>query len=337
MSHTYTLFVPHTHTHQVWGEDRTKALDLLDRQLNAMHIVGLPTNINFVKACAEHPKFIEGGVTTGFIEENFDELTPFVSTTPLPSHGHRVSAAFAIAGCLVRESAEARAFNAQFDEDTTSPMGFGDAHRINHTLSRKVELARLVRGEECSFEAVLGMDGAYQDCSSFSLTFPAVASDAAEATAFEVDVDSTGDFEYDPLESSISLTLALEDAQYSGKVIFDGLDVHVFLDSEIPIEQGVIGQEPARHVIFKRPHTSYGEDDGDARISAVAPMSGKIVKVLVASGDAVIKGDPLVIMEAMKMEHVVRAGQDGIIDRCLYDVEGFVEGGRPVVTFVEEE
>jgi geranyl-CoA carboxylase alpha subunit len=45
-----------------------------------------------------------------------------------------------------------------------------------------------------------------------------------------------------------------------------------------------------------------------------APMAGKIIKLATAPGAAVAKGDLLVILEAMKMEHELRAATDGIID-----------------------
>jgi geranyl-CoA carboxylase alpha subunit len=45
-----------------------------------------------------------------------------------------------------------------------------------------------------------------------------------------------------------------------------------------------------------------------------APMAGKIVKLMAEPGQAVARGDLLVILEAMKMEHELRAATDGIID-----------------------
>jgi geranyl-CoA carboxylase alpha subunit len=45
-----------------------------------------------------------------------------------------------------------------------------------------------------------------------------------------------------------------------------------------------------------------------------APMAGKIIKLATAPGATVVKGDLLVILEAMKMEHELRAATDGIID-----------------------
>jgi biotin carboxyl carrier protein len=45
----------------------------------------------------------------------------------------------------------------------------------------------------------------------------------------------------------------------------------------------------------------------------VAPMAGKVVRVLVKAGDTVHARQPLVVVEAMKMENELRAGRDGII------------------------
>lgn len=42
-----------------------------------------------------------------------------------------------------------------------------------------------------------------------------------------------------------------------------------------------------------------------------SPMPGKVIKLNVAHGDKVKKGDSIVILEAMKMEHVITAPCDG--------------------------
>ncbi len=47
----------------------------------------------------------------------------------------------------------------------------------------------------------------------------------------------------------------------------------------------------------------------------VAPMPGKVLRVLVAEGDAVQRGTVVAILEAMKMENELRAGGDGTIGR----------------------
>ena len=52
---------------------------------------------------------------------------------------------------------------------------------------------------------------------------------------------------------------------------------------------------------------------GDLR----APMAGKIIRVLVRSGEQVKAGATLLILEAMKMEHQITAPQDGVVTRLL--------------------
>ncbi|HEX3706378.1 MAG TPA: biotin carboxylase N-terminal domain-containing protein [Mycobacteriales bacterium] len=53
--------------------------------------------------------------------------------------------------------------------------------------------------------------------------------------------------------------------------------------------------------------------DSVAAGSLVAPMPGAVVRVLVAAGATVAKGDPLVVLEAMKMEHTVASPADGTV------------------------
>ena len=53
----------------------------------------------------------------------------------------------------------------------------------------------------------------------------------------------------------------------------------------------------------------------------VAPMPGKVVRVLVTEGQEVAEGAPLVVLEAMKMEHTVRAAAAGVV-RAIHVVAG---------------
>ena len=49
-----------------------------------------------------------------------------------------------------------------------------------------------------------------------------------------------------------------------------------------------------------------------------APMPGKVVSFAVKAGDTVSKGQPLAVMEAMKMEHTIAAPADGVVEELLY-------------------
>ncbi|MES2074230.1 MAG: biotin/lipoyl-containing protein [Pseudomonadota bacterium] len=64
-----------------------------------------------------------------------------------------------------------------------------------------------------------------------------------------------------------------------------------------------------------------------------APMPGKVVAVLAAKGQEVKKGDALVIMEAMKMEHTIAAPHDGLVEEVLYNVGDQVADGAPLLAF----
>jgi 3-methylcrotonyl-CoA carboxylase alpha subunit len=63
-----------------------------------------------------------------------------------------------------------------------------------------------------------------------------------------------------------------------------------------------------------------------------APMPGKIVALLVAQGDTVEKGAPLLVMEAMKMEHTIGAPRAGKIDQLHYAVGDQVNEGAPLLS-----
>ena len=47
-------------------------------------------------------------------------------------------------------------------------------------------------------------------------------------------------------------------------------------------------------------------------------MPGKILSLSVKAGDTVKKGQPLAVMEAMKMEHTIAAPADGVVEELMY-------------------
>ena len=49
-----------------------------------------------------------------------------------------------------------------------------------------------------------------------------------------------------------------------------------------------------------------------------APMPGKVVSFAVKAGDKVTRGQPLAVMDAMKMEHTIAAPADGTVAELLY-------------------
>lgn len=65
--------------------------------------------------------------------------------------------------------------------------------------------------------------------------------------------------------------------------------------------------------------------------SVTAPMPGKVVRVLVAVGDTVEVGQPLVVLEAMKMETTLTAEIAGTVQAVHAEAGGMVDGGAVLV------
>ena len=63
-----------------------------------------------------------------------------------------------------------------------------------------------------------------------------------------------------------------------------------------------------------------------------APMPGRVVEVMVAEGASVAKGDALVVVEAMKMENVLRADAPGVVSAVHAAAGATVEAGRALNT-----
>lgn len=68
-----------------------------------------------------------------------------------------------------------------------------------------------------------------------------------------------------------------------------------------------------------------------------ASIPGQVTKVMVVAGDAVEKDQPLMVMEAMKMEHTLRAPETGIVETVHYNIGDKVDDGDVLITFEQKE
>jgi biotin carboxyl carrier protein len=73
--------------------------------------------------------------------------------------------------------------------------------------------------------------------------------------------------------------------------------------------------------------------DSGADLQLCAPMPGKVLSVLVEAGQLVAAGDSLLVLEAMKMENVIKAAVDGIIEDVNAKAGFAVEKGELLITF----
>jgi 3-methylcrotonyl-CoA carboxylase alpha subunit len=72
-----------------------------------------------------------------------------------------------------------------------------------------------------------------------------------------------------------------------------------------------------------------GEDPTAGRLTA--PMPGRVAELMVGVGDPVRRGEPLMIIEAMKIEHTITAPADGIVEAVRFNVGDLVEEGAELI------
>jgi 3-methylcrotonyl-CoA carboxylase alpha subunit len=97
-------------------------------------------------------------------------------------------------------------------------------------------------------------------------------------------------------------------------------------------ERHVFTREVRRRLRLVDPLAHAGEEEPHAG-HLMAPMSGTIVAVLVKAGERVGKGAPLIVVEAMKMEHTIVAPAEAIVTAVNYHVGDKVAEGADLVDF----
>jgi len=93
----------------------------------------------------------------------------------------------------------------------------------------------------------------------------------------------------------------------------------------------------AQHVlVIHDPLAEIGEEEAVGG-GLAAPMPGKVIQVIAKAGRKVAKGAPLIILEAMKMEHTIAAPADGTVEAVHYRVGDQVEEGVELIAFAADE
>lgn len=88
------------------------------------------------------------------------------------------------------------------------------------------------------------------------------------------------------------------------------------------------------HISFSVIPPSLGEEqNSDSDAALEAPMNGTIVALLVEPNAPVEKGQPILVMEAMKMEHTITAPQDGAVESFFYQPGELVDGGATLLSY----
>ncbi|HYG44167.1 MAG TPA: biotin/lipoyl-containing protein, partial [Bordetella sp.] len=115
------------------------------------------------------------------------------------------------------------------------------------------------------------------------------------------------------------LRIALDGRESSGTVVLHAEKAYVFRE----------GRTQVLSLHDALAHAQDGQADHAGGLTA--PMPGKIISIAVQAGDSVSKGQPLLVMEAMKMEHTISAPADGKVQEVFYTVGDQVPEGAELV------
>jgi 3-methylcrotonyl-CoA carboxylase alpha subunit len=274
----------------VWGADRTQALARMSQALAEFRIVGLATNIAFLKRLVEGSAFASADLDTGLIERNGDTLFPPAKAAPV--------GALALAAVALIEAEKDK--SAAQSANPADPWGNALGWRLNSAYKRRLsftdEYAAGTTGKDYPMELTYHEHGWDLGVGSMQLDLSLASRSGAE------------------------LSIKLGEASMHGTVRRDGEVFHVFTGG--------------RHfaLTYNDPMAHAGEAEA-AGGRLTAPMPGKVVAVMATKGQEVKKGEPLVIMEAMKMEHTISAPSDGLVEEVLYQVGDQVSDGAPLLAF----
>jgi 3-methylcrotonyl-CoA carboxylase alpha subunit len=167
--------------------------------------------------------------------------------------------------------------------------------------------------------------------------------DRAPAVAQNVEIEADGE--------TMTLTLELSPRGFlvrTGDAILETR--HLGLDDEAPegamgLARVVIDGDQAlvlrdarqTRVAFANPLARDAETDAAGGALLVAPMHGRVAKIMVAAGESVAAGATLAIVEAMKMEHPLVAPRAGKIAEILAREGAQVSQGAGIVRLEEED
>ncbi|WP_323012013.1 acetyl/propionyl/methylcrotonyl-CoA carboxylase subunit alpha [Castellaniella sp.] len=288
----------------VHGRDREDARQRMLHALAAVRATGLHTNIAFLGRLMANPAFVSADLDTGLIPREHDRLFPTPSATP-----DRVLALGAAAILCANGLSSANPGSGPSPHSSSvggqqaSPWQQVDGWRVGGTYQRDLVLQdplgeHTLHVQRQGDQWLLAING--QPAQPF-----AWQADPRQPQRLHIRLGS------DPAQGDVQ--------ECSGDAYLQGLRLDLYTQGQ-------------RHTLqWQDPIALATGQADDAAGGLTAPMPGKILSVSVAPGDAVTQGQPLVVMEAMKMEHTIEAPHDGIVQEVFYAVGDQVTEGVTLI------
>jgi 3-methylcrotonyl-CoA carboxylase alpha subunit len=267
----------------VWGENRGQALARLGAALQATHIVGLHTNVAFLRRVLASHAFATADLDTGLIER---ERVALFEAPPLAAE---LAAAGVAAHVLAAEAAL----------EDADPWSRRDGWRMHGGAQRR--LALQLQGQPL----VAVLQRLHDGATVLQLGQGLAGEEAGQQHVFS-----------SRLLGPDTHDVQLGDQRHTLSVYAQGERHAVFANAGMAL---LTETDPLAHAA----------DAAGAGGRLTAPMPGKVVSFLAQAGDVVKRGQPLAVMEAMKMEHTISAPHDGVVQELMYGVgDQVAEGGE---------
>ena len=293
----------------VHGDNREQALQKLVSALKNYQIAGVPSNVDFLIKCAEHPVFgVAGAINTGFLDD-YAEDVKMLECEKIPPPMAQAIGAFAT--MLHLENRRGHIYH-----DAKSPWSSHQGSwRMGGKAGRATRILRLV------------------DCgAAFSDDHKIICTSNPDGS-FDMKVD---DNHYDDDEQTYRVS-GIFGTDTSMEVIVNEAK-RIRITTALKEDQDAIHicmwpkrlSEYMWEVKFRHP---YAPSTVDAPVASVgegsvkAPMPGKIIRMEKQVGEPVTEGDVVIVMEAMKMEHSIRAPTSGLVAEILVKVGDIVGDG----------
>ncbi|KAI3966996.1 hypothetical protein MKW92_046123 [Papaver armeniacum] len=286
----------------VWGANRNSALVKMKDCLSKFQVAGLPTNINFLQKLTDHWAFENGQVETHFIENFKKDLFDDPNDSILATEAYYAAklGATLVAACVCQKEVVTSKGGVADPNGLNSLWYANPPYRVHHLAKHTMELD-WDNEYDSSGSRLLKIDLTYQSNGNYF-----VQVEDSESSGLEVKVLPLGDHNFrteaDGLISDVSIaTYSKEHTKHIH--IWHGKHHHHF--------RQLIGIKLSND--DSSPHKPSFETASHPQGTVVAPMAGLVVKVLENEGAKVVEGQPILVLEAMKMEHVVKAPAAGYI------------------------
>ena len=142
-----------------------------------------------------------------------------------------------------------------------------------------------------------------------------------------------------------SVKLRYDDREYDYSLVELGVNRWLLSNSHGQV-QGRVARDKDRLLVWISGRTfelhvasgesAGGDESGGGVDEARAPMPGTLIKLMVKTGDPVEQGQVLAILEAMKMEHQIRAPRSGVVAAVAGAVGTIIDAGALVVSLEAE-